>query len=96
MQTLTANHWTEHRVPNGGVRERTKGVEGVCSPIERATISTNQTPQSSQGLNHHPKNTHGGTHDFRYTCIRGWFYLSSMEGKTLGPAETGCSSIGGC
>jgi hypothetical protein len=40
---LTANHWTEHRVPNGVVRERTKGDERVCNPIER-TISTNQNP----------------------------------------------------
>jgi hypothetical protein len=48
---LTANHWTEHRVPNEGVRERTEEAEGVCNLIRRRTISTNQTPQSSQGLN---------------------------------------------
>ncbi|KRY63398.1 hypothetical protein T11_520, partial [Trichinella zimbabwensis] len=29
---LTANHWTEHRVPNGGVRERMEGAERVCNP----------------------------------------------------------------
>ena len=23
---------TKHRIPNGGVRERTKGAEGVCNP----------------------------------------------------------------
>jgi hypothetical protein len=40
---LTANHWTEHGVPNIRVRERTEGVEGVCNPIGRTT-STNQTP----------------------------------------------------
>jgi hypothetical protein len=27
---LAANHWTEHGVPNEGVRERTEGAEGVC------------------------------------------------------------------
>ena len=48
---LTANYWTEHGVPNGGVRERTEGAEGVCNPIEKTTISTNQTLQSSQVLN---------------------------------------------
>ena len=37
--------------PNGGVRERTEGAEGVCNPIEKTTISTNQTLQSSQVLN---------------------------------------------
>jgi hypothetical protein len=47
-QMLEANHWTEHRVLNGGVIERTEGAEGVCNPIGRTTISTNQIPQSSQ------------------------------------------------
>jgi len=42
-------------VPVGGVRERIEGAEGVCNPI-RTTIPTNQ---SSQGLNHYPKTTHG-------------------------------------
>jgi hypothetical protein len=44
---LAANHWTEHRLPNGGGRERTVWAEVVCIPIERTTISTNQTLQSS-------------------------------------------------
>jgi hypothetical protein len=35
---LTAIHWTEHRVPNEGARERTQGAEGVCSPIGGTTI----------------------------------------------------------
>jgi hypothetical protein len=30
------------------LRERPEGVEGVCNPIGRTTISTNQTPQNSQ------------------------------------------------
>ena len=52
---LSANHYTEHMIPNGGVRERTEGAEGVFNFTGR-TISTNQTPptpaQSSQELNH--------------------------------------------
>ena len=40
---LAANHWAEHRVPNGGVRERTEKAEGVCNPIGRTTIFINQT-----------------------------------------------------
>jgi len=43
---LTANHWTENWVPNGGVRERTEGAEGDCNPIGRTTISINQTPRA--------------------------------------------------
>jgi hypothetical protein len=70
---LPANHCTEHGVPNGEVRERTKGVEDVGNPIGRTTISTNQTLQSSQGLNHQPKSTHGGSHGPSRICSTGWF-----------------------
>ena len=35
MWLLAANHRTEHRDPNGGVRERTERAEGVC--IDPAT-----------------------------------------------------------
>jgi hypothetical protein len=34
MRMLAANHWSEHGVPNGGVRERTEGAEGICIPEE--------------------------------------------------------------
>jgi hypothetical protein len=50
-QILPASHWTEHGVPNGGVRERIEGTEGLWNTIGRTTISTNQTLQSSKGLN---------------------------------------------
>jgi hypothetical protein len=46
---LTANHWTEHRIPKGGVRERTEGPDEVCKPIGRTAISTNQTPSELPG-----------------------------------------------
>jgi len=44
MRMLTGNHGTEHWDPNGGIRERTEGAEGVCNSIGRATLSINQTP----------------------------------------------------
>jgi hypothetical protein len=44
MWIMAANHWTEHRVPNGRVRRRTEGAEGVCKLIGRTIISTNQIP----------------------------------------------------
>jgi hypothetical protein len=37
---LAANPWTEYVVPDGGVGERTEGVEGFCSPMEGATVSS--------------------------------------------------------
>ena len=43
-QMFSENDWTERMVPNRRVRKRTEGVEGVCNPTGRATISTNQTP----------------------------------------------------
>jgi hypothetical protein len=80
---LIANHWTEHGDPNGGVRERTEGVEGVCNPIGRTIISTIQTSQSSQGLNHQAKSTHGGTCGSSRICNRGWRSLASIGGEGL-------------
>ena len=52
----------EQGVPDGGVEEGTEGAEGVYNPMKGATVSTGQIPQSFQGLDHQPKNTHGGTH----------------------------------
>jgi hypothetical protein len=40
--------------PNGRLRERIEGADTVYNPIGRIIISTNQTPQRSQGLNHQP------------------------------------------
>jgi hypothetical protein len=59
---LAANHCNGHGVSSGRVRVMTEGAEGVCNPIGRTTISTKHTPQSSQGLGHQPKSTHGGAH----------------------------------
>jgi hypothetical protein len=55
MQMYEYKHWTERGHPNGEVKARTVGTEGVYKPVGRTTISTNQIPQSSQGLNHQPK-----------------------------------------
>jgi hypothetical protein len=32
LEALAANHWTEHRDPNGEVRERTEKAEGFITP----------------------------------------------------------------
>jgi len=95
MWMLAANHRAEHENCNGGVKGRTEGAEGVCNPIGRTTISTNQIPQSSQGLNHQLKNTHRGTHGSSCICSRGWHCLASKKGEALGPVNTTrCPSIG--
>jgi hypothetical protein len=74
-------------VPNGGVRERTEGAEGVCSLIGRIIISANQTPQNSQGLNHQPKSIHRGTHGYSCICNKEWPCQTSVEGEALGPVK---------
>jgi hypothetical protein len=86
MKILTANHQTEPRDPNGRSRGKTVGAKQDYNPIRR-TLSTNQTTQSSQRLNHQPKSIHGGIHGSRYIYSRGWTYLTSMGGKALGPVK---------
>ena len=45
MRMRAANHWTEHRYPNGGVRGRTEGAEGALSDI-----NGRRGPWSCEGL----------------------------------------------
>jgi hypothetical protein len=89
---LTAKHWTKHGDPYGGVRGRTKGAEGVCNYIGRTILSTNQTLQSSQGLNHQTKSTHG----FNCICSRGWHCLASVGGEAFGPVKAKFPMVGEC
>ena len=56
---LTTNNETDPLDPNGRVRGKTEGAEGDYIPIRRTTISTNQIPQCSQGLNNQPKSICG-------------------------------------
>jgi len=32
VEMIAAKHWTAHGDHNGGVRERTEGVEDACNP----------------------------------------------------------------
>jgi hypothetical protein len=93
-QMIAANHWTEHELPNGGLGERTKWAEGVCSPIEGTTISIDQTLQSFQGLNHQLRSTHGGNHGSRRIRSRGYPCWTSMGGEALGSVKDWCPSVG--
>ena len=55
MWMLAVNHQNELWDPNVEVRGSTEGTEEVCNIIGKTTISTNQTPQSSQELKLQPK-----------------------------------------
>jgi hypothetical protein len=60
MWMLAVNHQNELWDPNVEVRGRTEGAEEVCNIIGKTTISTNQTPQSSQELKLQPKKSKEG------------------------------------
>jgi hypothetical protein len=90
---FTANHCIEHGVHNGEARLRIEGAEEVFNPIG-ATISTSQTSKISQGLNHQPKSTHGGTHGSSCIDCRGWPCQASMGGEDLVPVKALCPSVG--
>jgi hypothetical protein len=66
MQMSAANHWSEHRKPNGGVRGKTEGAEGVCNPIGNTIISTNQYPPELPSTEPPTK---------EYTCKDPWLQL---------------------
>ena len=85
-----ANHWTEHRVPSRGVRERTEGVEANYKTTGGITISTIQSPKSSQGLSHQERNAHG------YSCLscRGWPCCASKERSLVLWKQDRCPSVG--
>jgi len=86
---LAVNHLAENRVPNGELRERIEGAEGVYSHIRTTVRNT----QSSQGLNHHPKSTHGQTHGYSCICRREWPSWAQMGGEALGLVKALCPSI---
>jgi hypothetical protein len=88
---LAGNHWTDHRVPKKGVKERTEGVEGLCNPIRRTAISTKKTsplPEFS-GIKHSTKEyTWLQVHMHQRTvlyCISGrrgtWNYDDSIDAQ---------------
>jgi hypothetical protein len=85
---LTGKHWTQRRLPNRGVRERTKGAEGFCNTIGKRAVSTKQITQIS--------GTHGGTHGSSHICSRGWTSWASMGGEALFPVNAPCPSVGKC
>jgi len=94
MSMLAANHWTEHRDPSGGVREKIKGAEGVYNPIGRTSISTSQTPPELPGTK--PLTNEYTWRDPCMTPAAGWDCLASIGGKALGPVKSHFPQVGEC
>jgi len=82
--------------PNEGIREKTEGAEGVCNPIGRTIISTNQTPPELPGTKPPTMSTHGGTHGSSCIHSRGWPCPASIGGEALGPVKARLLSVGEC
>ena len=80
MWIIAPNHHTEHRDPNGGIVGRIEESEGVCNSVGQTTISTNQIPQSSRGLNYQPKFTRTYAADLKSLLGSGlMIYLRQCE-----------------
>ena len=98
IQMFTTNHWTKHRDPNEGIRRRTEGAEGICNPIGRTTISTNQTlhppelPGTKQPIKEYTWRNPGSCS----ICSRGWPCQASMGGEALGTLIAQCPCVGLC
>jgi hypothetical protein len=73
-----------------------KELKGFAGPYEEQHYELTITPQSSLGLNHQPKKTHGMTRGSNCICSRGWPSRSLMGGEALGPVKVLCPSIGDC
>jgi hypothetical protein len=84
---LAANYWIEHWVPLEELEKGMKGLRGFCSPV-------GQIPWSSKGLDHLPKNIHGGIYGSGHICGRGWPCWTLIGGVPLGPVGVQCLIVG--
>ena len=78
--------------PNEELDKVPKELKGSVAPLGETTIWTNQYPQRSQGINHQPKSSHGGTHGSSCIRSRGWLSWSSVGREALGPVKAQCPS----
>jgi hypothetical protein len=65
-------------------------LKSIISLPEPGPLSNNQ---SSQGINHQPRSTHGGIHDSSLICSRGWTCRASVREEDLGPVKARCSRV---
>ena len=91
---LAANLWTELGVPNGEGGDDTERVEGICSPMRRATASTGQISQTSGGLDHQLKRSHRETHGSGRIWGRKWPSCTSVGGEVIRPEGVPFSNVG--
>jgi hypothetical protein len=79
--------------PMKELEKELKELKGFAVQEKEQQYETNSSPRT-QGLNHQPKSTHGGTHGSSCICSRGCPSWSSMGGEALGPVKALCPSVG--
>jgi len=91
MNTCTTGLST--RTPKEKLGQGLKELKGFATPWEEQQFQPIRPHQSSQGLNHQPKSTHGRTHGSSCICSRGWPYLASVGGEALVLVKAQCPSV---
>jgi hypothetical protein len=71
-----------------------KELKGFAVPREEQQYEPTSNFQSSQGLNHQPKSSHGGTHGSRHICSRGCSLVGHQREERVGPVKVLCPSVG--
>jgi hypothetical protein len=70
-----------------------KSLQQNTAPLTRILTKQPPYPQSSQGLNHQPKSTHGTTHGSSSLCSTWWPCQTSMGGDVLGLVKAWYPSV---
>ena len=73
-----------------------KELRGFAAPMERATVSTDQNPWSSQDWTTNQRVHMEGPMALATKCGRGWLCWISVGGEALGPEGVQCPSVGKC
>jgi hypothetical protein len=61
-----------------------KELRGFAAPWREQQYQLARCPESSQELDHQPKNTHGATHGSGHICGRAWSCWTSVGGEAFG------------
>lgn len=73
-----------------------KELGGDYSQIGSTTVSTDQTPQNSQGLAHQPNSRHDQFMALTPYVTEKCLFLPQWEVDLLGHVKAGCPTEGGC
>jgi hypothetical protein len=71
-----------------GLEKELKELKGFTTHRKNKDINQQEpAPQTSQGLSHQPKSTHGGTHGSSCICSTNGLVRTYLGGEALGPVK---------